>query len=426
MAGGEKRRADSRTTARSLRSGSPKNWILHRPIQRRRSGNSPARKVFVEHTLIVVCGIVTLFGAVMTLLCVLAQRRLRWLTPDAAPIPTAETVSVVVPARNEAVDLAAALRSILAQEGVDLEVTVVNDHSTDQTGAIADAIARTDPRVRVIHDPPLPPGWLGKCNAMQQGAAGATGDFLLFADADVLHAPTCFATALRAMRENTWDFFSLLPCLENRTVWEHANIPLYGFGIAKLLAVPGLEESDSPNAVASGALMLVKARVFRAVGGFRAVRGEMLDDVGFARLLKAHHYRVGFRLAPDCARVRLFKTPREAFWGTTKNILVAVEGRRWLAIPLVLVGFVQLWTPLLALALGVLEGDGSLLLTGLATYGLQYLGFFAVRRLVRFRPGPLLCFPLAAIVAACCMTRALYYSTKGMIWWRGRKIRVRG
>jgi len=73
----------------------------------------------------------------------------------------------------------------------------------------------------------------------------------------------------------------------------------------------------------------------------------------------------------------------------------------------------------------VLEGDGSLLLTGLATYGTQYLGFFTLRRLVRFRPGPLLCFPLAAIVAACCMTRALYYSTKGVIGWRGRKIRVR-
>ena len=89
-----------------------------------------------------------------------------------------------------------------------------------------------------------------------------------------------------------------------------------------------------------------------------------------ARLVKADHDRVGFRLAPDCARVRLFKTNREAFWGATKNIPVAVEGRRWRAMPLVLLGVVQLWTSLLTLALGVLEGDGSLLLTGLATYGL--------------------------------------------------------
>ena len=380
----------------------------------------------MEQTLVVICGIAALYGAIITLRCVLAQRRIQWLAPDSAPVHVAETLSVVIPARNEEVDLAAALHSVLAQEGVKLEVTVVNDHSTDRTGEIADAIARADPRVRVIHNPPLPPEWLGKCNAMQQGAAVATGDYLLFADADILHAPTCFATALRAMRENTCDFFSLLPRFEHQTFWENVNIPLYCFGFAKLLAIPGLEDPDSPNAVAAGALMLVKARVFREVGGFREVKGEMLDDIGFARLLKARHYRIGFRLAPECARVRLFKTNREAFWGNTKNILVAVEEHRWLAIPLAVLGIVLLWAPLLALALGALNADGRLLLVGLATYGMQYLSFFTARRLLRFRPALLLFFPLAAIVAACCIVRALYYSMRGAIFWRGREIKVRG
>ena len=117
-----------------------------------------------------------------------------------------------------------------------------------------------------------------------------------------------------------------MPRFEHQTFWENVNIPLYCFGFAKLLAIPGLEDPDSPNAVAAGALMLVKARVFRQVGGFREVKGEMLDDIGFARLLKARHYRIGFRLAPECLRVRLFKTNREAFWGNTKNILVASRG----------------------------------------------------------------------------------------------------
>ena len=80
---------------------------------------------------------------------------------------------------------------------------------------------------------------------------------------------------------------------------------------------------------------------------------------------------------------------------------------------------------MLALALGVANAEGGLLRAGLATYGTQYLGFFTLRRLLRFRPGPLLLFPLAAIVAACCMTRALYSSTKGAIFWRRQEIRVR-
>lgn len=94
--------------------------------------------------------------------------------------------------------------------------------------------------------------------------------------------------------------------------------------------------------------------------------------------------------------------------------------------PLVLLEFVQLWTPLLALALGAASADSGLLLAGLATYGTQYLGFFTLRRLVRFRPGPLLGFPMAALMAAYCVVRALYYSKRGAIFWRGREIKVRG
>ena len=81
------------------------------------------------------------------------------------------------------------LRSVLAQQDVELEVIVVNDHSSDRTGPIADSFAAADGRVKVIHDPELPPGWLGKCNAMQKAAAVAAGDVLLFTDADIVHAP---------------------------------------------------------------------------------------------------------------------------------------------------------------------------------------------------------------------------------------------
>ncbi len=172
--------------------------------------------------------------------------------------------------------------------------------------------------------------------------------------------------------------------------------------------------------------MLINATVFRDVGGFQDVNGEMLDDIGLARLLKRQGYRVGYRLAPDCLKVRLFKTNLDAFWGNTKNILVAVEGHVWLAIPLMILGFLQNWMPLLAVVLGVLNTNSLLLLVGLTTYGVQYLSFFSVRRLMRFRPLKLLFFPLVAIVAACCILRALVSHTKGSILWRGREIKVRG
>jgi hypothetical protein len=230
---------------------------------------------------------------------------------------------------------------------------------------------------------------------------------------------------VNVMQANAYDFISLLPRLENLSFWENVNMPIYFFGVAKLLATPGLEDPDSPNAVASGALMLIKTEVFRDIGGFEGVKEEMADDLGLARLLKARHYRVGYRLAPECLQVRLFKSNRDAFWGTTKNILLAVEGRLWLAIPLIILGIVQNWMPLLSFAIGVVFGNGFLLLAGIVTYGIQYLSFFSVRRLVRFRPCRLLFFPLSAIVATCCIVRALFYNARGAIFWRGREIRVR-
>ncbi len=379
----------------------------------------------METIIITICGLVILFGLAITVKCVLAQKRIQWLMPSSAPVPFPAKITVVIPARNEEYDIAPALGSILNQEDVDLEVIVVNDHSTDRTAEMVDRIAQSDPRITVLHDPPLLNGWLGKCNAMQQGAQRASGEYLLFTDADIVHAPGCFATVLNEMQQNTYDFLSLFPRCINRSLWENINIPIYFFGVAKLLATPGLEDPASPNAVASGALMLIKAPVFHEIGGFHDIKGEMFDDVGLARLLKAKQYRVGYRFAPECVQVQLFKNNRDAFWGNTKNILTAVEDQVWLAVPLMLLAFFQYWTPVLAMVLGVLIPSPLLLISGFCTYSIQYIGFFTVRRILRFDALKLLFFPLVAIVGACCITRALYYHARGEITWRGRTIKVK-
>jgi len=379
----------------------------------------------MEYTLITICALITLFGLAITVKCIQAQKRIQWLLPSTTPVHFSGKVSVVIPARNEEYDIAPALRSILNQEGVDLEIIVVNDHSSDRTGAIVDRIAQTNPRVTVLHNPPLQTGWLGKCNAMQQGALNATGEYLLFSDADIVHSPGCFTTVLNEMQQNRYDFISLFPRCINRSLWENINIPLYFFGVAKLLATPGLEDPASPNAVASGALMLIKSRVFKDINGFQDVKGAMFDDVGLAQLLKTRRYRVGYRLAPECVKVQLFKNNRDAFWGNTKNILTAVEDRVWLALPLMLLAILQYWAPVLALVLGIVAFSPWLIIVGFCTYAIQYICFFTVRRILRFHPLKLLFFPFVAIVGACCITRALYYHARGEIRWRGRTIKVK-
>ena len=105
-------------------------------------------------------------------------------------------LSVVVPARSEEQDIERSLRSVLSQRGVDLQVIVVNDNSTDRTGEIIHGMADSDVRITVVDDPSLKTGWLGKPNAMQRGVMEASNDLILFCGADIIHSPTCFATGI--------------------------------------------------------------------------------------------------------------------------------------------------------------------------------------------------------------------------------------
>jgi glycosyltransferase involved in cell wall biosynthesis len=335
-------------------------------------------------------------------------------------------LSVIIPARDEEADLRESLRSVLDQADVDLEVIVVNDHSRDQTGSIAESMARSDPRVRALHDPELPPGWLGKCNAMQRAAALASGDVLLFSDADIMHNPRCFVTALAELEQRHLDFLSLFPRMQFVTLSENIILPALVGGMA-LFATPGIEDPKSSDALAAGAFLMVRARVFRALGGFESIKHEMLDDVALAKLVKKNGYRVGFRIAPELLSVRLYKDNRHAFWGMTKNILTALNGRFWIAPAVILVTILVFWTPPYCAITGAWEGNLALVAAATATYALQFASIWSARRLFQFHPGKALLFPLVWIPTICCLVRALYlYALRGAVEWRGRTVRVRG
>ena len=335
-------------------------------------------------------------------------------------------ISVVMPARNEADDIHDTLNSVLNQKNVTLEVIVVNDHSTDRTGEIVDDISRNDSRVQVIHNPELKRNWLGKCNAMQHGLSQAKGEYVIFSDGDVIHAPGCFISALAEFEENGYDLLSLFPLLDVRPFWENVIVPMYVFGLAKLVAGSKIEDPASPHAAATGAFILTKREILDKLGGFEFISTEMADDIALARMYKKNGYRIGYRFAPDCMTIRLFKNNIDAFWGTTKNVLLAVEGRPWLGIPLVVLSVLLFWVPFLCMGIGAATQHPVYIYPGAAIYIFQYATLFFSRGLFRFRPLKLLFFPLVVIVAGCCITRALFFYTRGSIWWKGREISVDG
>ena len=149
---------------------------------------------------------------------VLVVRGIPVLLRDGSPSPERwPRVSLIVPARNEEQTLGPAIRSRLEDGYPALEVVLIDDRSTDGTGAVVDAIAAADARVRALHLTSLPPGWLGKLHAMNEGLRLATGEWVLFSDADVHLAPGTLERAVRLAEAQRLDHLSILPQLRPAT-----------------------------------------------------------------------------------------------------------------------------------------------------------------------------------------------------------------
>ncbi|MCX6557740.1 MAG: glycosyltransferase family 2 protein [Candidatus Aminicenantes bacterium] len=348
-----------------------------------------------------------------------------WLFPSEPLQVNDALISVIIPVRNEERDVAVALRSVLAQEGVRLEIIVVNDHSNDRSAAILDDVAGSDRRLRVIHNPPLLPGWLGKANAMRAGLEAATGDYVLFTDADVIHAPRCFASALAEMGNRQYDLISCLPLIRVRLFWEYAMLPMSVSALAKLVPEKRQQDRHVPDAAASGSLILLKREVLRRLGGLDPIKGSLADDMTLARAAKRHGFATGYRFAPELMSMQLYKRNREAFISSSKNILIVIEESIWLAPAVPLFTFMLSWSPWIMFILGCWRGDASLALAGLACYGAAYASLFVSRRIFAFRPLPALVFPLTFFIVSYCISRAFMLHLRGSIEWRGRVIRVR-
>ncbi|HEX3463040.1 MAG TPA: glycosyltransferase family 2 protein [Candidatus Elarobacter sp.] len=253
----------------------------------------------------------------------IAEER-RAAADDGAPV-----LSVVVPARNEERTIERCVRSLLAQTLAEYEVIVVDDRSDDRTPAILDRLAREHPRLRVVRGAPLPEGWVGKPWALAQGAHVARARWLLFTDADTWHAPHACASALAFARARGVDALSLWTRQELGSWGERAVLPsllsmiVVASGSLERLNDPG----DPEHALANGQYVLVSRVAHEALGGFEALRGEIVEDVAFARRLKADgRFRLILADGSELVAVRMYTSLRELWDGFSKNMYAGAGG----------------------------------------------------------------------------------------------------
>ena len=205
------------------------------------------------------------------------------ISPTGSP-----SITVIVPARNEAADIAATLRSLLAQDYPNLQVIAVDDRSTDQTGVIIDTLAAHHPdKLRALHVTELPPGWLGKTHAMAIAAHQAPTDYLLFTDADVLFHPTAIRLALANAVTTHADHLVTIPTTLIKR-WDEAAI----LGFFQIFSLWGARPWRISNpkakrdAIGIGAFNLLRRDAYERIGGFESLRMEIIEDIGLGRRIK--------------------------------------------------------------------------------------------------------------------------------------------
>jgi hypothetical protein len=227
-----------------------------------------------------------------------------------------ETVSVVVPARDEAGRIGGCVAALLGQDAAVVEVVVVDDGSSDGTGEEA---ARAGARVELA--PPPRPGVAGKAAACAHGARVATaGRWLAFVDADVVLAPEALSRLLAACRAGGAAAASPLARQATRTWWEELLLPDLGLQVAERLDLDAVADPGRPAAFLSGQCLLVRRDAYEAVGGFGAVAGSLVEDVALAARLKAAGHRLEVRLAPSLAAVRMYGRFGDLWAGLAKNL----------------------------------------------------------------------------------------------------------
>ena len=369
-------------------------------------------------------------------------------------------VSAIIPARNEEACLGFCLESLVTQAGIDFEIIVVDDGSTDRTAEIAKSfsepktltsvpgrndastlsgrveggalthptpdesvpgnLARHGERrawapVTVIFAPPLPDNWTGKNNAMSSGAKIARGKWLLFTDADTVHKPGSLARAVAEANEHGAALLSYSPEQEVRTFWEKAVMPVIFAELAATYPPKQVNDPTYPTAAANGQYLLISREAYDAVGGHTKISSDLLEDVSMARLVKSSGRQIFFRYGGDAVRTRMYRSWAQMKEGWMKNLALLFKhpvGRA-----LMLVGFWMFaWITLVLGLAAIVSGYWKF-----AYYVTPWLLLYQRIRSARFRAATnLVAIAVGIPLVAYLFRGSIIERRNGAVTWKGR------
>lgn len=359
---------------------------------------------------------------------VLLTRRVRIGAYSAPGADDAPLVSIIVPARNESVNISVCVASLLNSLYPKAEIIVVDDGSVDGTAEIVRILAEhADGRLRLVEGAPLPDGWLGKPWACWQGYQHARGELLLFTDADTRHEDTLLGHAVGALRQRRADLVSIMPHQLMGSFWERLILPhIFTTLSIRYHDLSRINRSRRPrDVIANGQFLLITREAYDAVGGHEALRGEVVEDQLLAQVVVEKGRRIFIAHGQDLMETRMYRSLGGIIEGWTKNLARgsrrAVPGWIAPAVPwLIVLYFVVVWVlpPLTLLLTMVTPLDSALREWSLTASALGLVFWVVIHVWMRVPVLFAFAYPLGAAAAALLFVRSALRGER--VEWKGR------
>jgi len=327
------------------------------------------------------------------------------------------TVDVIIPARNEEDCLGRCLQSLVGQQGISFQITVIDDGSTDRTRAIAESFSG----VRVLSAGEPKPGMTGKVNALVLGATGKFAEWLLFTDADTFHYPGSLVASVQEAESRKVDLLSYSPEQETASWWELAVMPLVFADLVRTYSSERINDPADPSVAANGQYILVRREVYEALGGHSVLPLNVLEDIELAKIFKVSGHRIWFRHGAGIVRTRMYRTFSAMWEGWSKGLailfrrpvlLAARRAFEFIAIT------VLLTAGLVMMAQNHVGGGVALLAAGV----LFYLTFLLRIRQAQFPwKANLMAFIGLPFYVSLLLRSHLHFNRRGELTWKGRK-----
>ncbi|MCC6697893.1 MAG: glycosyltransferase [Candidatus Hydrogenedentes bacterium] len=354
--------------------------------------------------------------------------------PDNGGLAPRPGVTFIIPARDEEECIEQAARSMLMQDYERVEFIAINDGSSDNTPGILDTLAREFPKLRVIHDPPVAPGWRGKANAIWTGAQHANPDheWLFLTDADAVFEPDVLHAAVAIASRNKLDLLTGIVYLQNGSIWEELVMPAKWSGIV-VSANPARLNDPASAPVGVGPFMLVRRSAYLDSGGHAAFPGREPEDTLLAAVIKAWGGKVGVAVVDRKVRVRIYNgyhAMRDAFVRKARivagdNSLVLQMRTAYTLLQEVLPMPVAVFAAVTLASSGWNASWAAILLAGAWAYGTYSIAAKEFRRVARMRRGLEWCHPVAGCIRARFMIEAWWQCLRrSPMHWRGRPVSV--